>query len=215
MFANDYASVAPTRRRSASLTTTSTSPEPAPGSKRTLMLGCGAMGSALLARWVLEPSHELLIARRRHRAPAVDGISVVEQPLQLPEQSLDYLVIAVKPQQISTALKPWLSRLKPDGVLVSMAAGVSATSLQQLSGSSRIIRLMPNLAVRVGRGICGVYCTDSVTSDQQAGVQRLLQHTGEVVVVEQEADLDRITAVACGARAAFAVRPRAGARCLR
>lgn len=202
MFASDYRTVElPVELPSNPSSTADTAAEPADSTHqsaphRTLMLGCGAMGSALLTRWTLGPSHEVLIARRRHRPLAVEGVATLEQPLQVPEQSLDYLIIAVKPQQISSAVAPWISRLKADGVLVSIAAGVSAASLEQLTGVKRIVRLMPNLAVRVGRGICGMYSTQSVTKQQKAGIERLLQHTGEVVTVGEEADLDRITAVA-------------------
>ena len=108
----------------------------------------------------------------------------------------DVLVIAVKPQQVDEALSEYHDALRPDGVVLSIAAGRTIDSLQRQIGAQRaIVRSMPNTPAAIAHGTT-VLCANASAEDAHRDVcGRLLATVGEVFWVEDEALLDAVTAV--------------------
>ncbi len=67
----------------------------------------------------------------------------------------DYVFLCVKPQCATNAIEP-IRPLLSDKTVISIMAGVSLDKLSELTGASRIVRVMPNLNARVGES-CSVY----------------------------------------------------------
>jgi pyrroline-5-carboxylate reductase len=114
----------------------------------------------------------------------------------------DALLLAVKPQQMTAAL----SGLQPArGCLVlSIAAGVRVDTLRSALGDQvEIVRSMPNTPALVGAGISGLYAPPGTSETTRELAERLLQATGQTCWVEQEADLDAVTAVSGSGPAYF------------
>jgi pyrroline-5-carboxylate reductase len=74
-------------------------------------------------------------------------------------------------------------------------AGIRSEAITKASGSARIVRSMPNTPALIGRGIAGLYATPAVNADERALVERVLAPTGQTLWVQQEADLDAVTAL--------------------
>jgi len=64
------------------------------------------------------------------------------------------LLLAVKPQMLADALTPLKGQLASK-LVISIVAGVSIAKLKALTGSSRIVRVMPNTPALVGSGAAG------------------------------------------------------------
>lgn len=165
-----------------------------------LMIGCGRMGSALTRGWVgrevlaYDPAVELLPPGVR-RVESLDLAS-------LPEELIVFL--AVKPQLFAD-VAPLVAPIAARGdMLVSIMAGTPlATLSQQLGGTSRLVRAMPNTPVAIGRGITAAIGCAGVDAADRVVVETMLRAGGEVVWLEAEADLDAVTAISGSGPAYF------------
>lgn len=155
------------------------------------LVGCGAMGGALLGRWraaglpdaavtVIDPAPKGL-------PECYEGRLVSAVPSEIP----DIVILGVKPQVLATAAT---SLPQNSVLLVSMLAGVSVATLRSILPHARIARIMPNLAVRIGQGVTGVYAPELDAHDLDT-VRSLLEPTGTVVWLDHEGDFDALTAV--------------------
>ncbi|MCL4150672.1 UNVERIFIED_CONTAM: hypothetical protein GTU68_054526 [Idotea baltica] len=81
-------------------------------------------------------------------------------------------------------------------VFLSIAAGTSIASFERALGAqSPIIRAMPNTPAAIGRGITAIVGNTRVTPDQMDMAEALLRAVGQVVRLEDETQMDAVTAV--------------------
>lgn len=159
------------------------------------MIGCGNMGGALLQQWCTLPDFRITVVTPGSKTlPA--GVSHFNSPQALESQQFDGIVVAVKPQMIREVVPTFRANLGENGCVISIAAGFSAASFEQLLGDVPIVRIMPNLPSRIGRGVSGVYATDRCQSQHRGMADSLANAAGYVVAVDSEDELDRVTAVA-------------------
>lgn len=168
-------------------------PRPTPGSSDaqtpwTLgFIGCGKMGGALLAGWlgagvitadrvaVADPYTAAdLAAEHGVRVATVAGAAAA-----------DVIVLAVKPHQ----LRPLLGeiQLKPDQLIISLAAGIPRAAIAAAAAPARVVRVMPNLGVRIGAGVAivlGDAGTDRADAERVAALFAAVGHA-EIVGDEQ------------------------------
>lgn len=124
-------------------------------------IGCGNMGGALAraaCRGLDSPEQVLLANRTPQKAQLLAaqlGCQVCTN-LQAAEQS-DFLFLGVKPQMMRAMLaelQPVLAQRAGQVVLVSMAAGLTVSTIQEMAGGRwPVIRIMPNTPVAVGQGM--------------------------------------------------------------
>ena len=109
--------------------------------------------------------------------------------------AVDVLVLAVKPQILREVLTG-LPKLAPDTCVLSIAAGARAGDIARwLAGHAAVVRAMPNTPALVGAGIAGLYALAGVSAVQRQRVEQVLQAVGQVVWVEDEAQIDAVTAI--------------------
>ena len=104
------------------------------------------------------------------------------------------VVWAVKPQLFAQAAAP-CAPFVAQALQLSVMAGIRSGAIASASGSARVVRAMPNTPALIGRGIAGLYARPEVTHDQRAEVEALLAPTGALLWVDQEAELDAVTAL--------------------
>jgi len=90
------------------------------------------------------------------------------------------VVLAVKPQQAAAACHEFAAALAADAVIVSIVAGLTLRGIADLTGSRRIVRVMPNTPCLVGRGVSVVCQTPEVPAADLARVLELLAAVGSV-----------------------------------
>ena len=108
--------------------------------------------------------------------------------------------LGVKPQVLTGVLEDLAKRgVDFKGRLViSMAAGFCLSSLERLTGSDRIVRIMPNTPAMIGQGVTALCCGKGATADDVKLVKNLLSDMG-MTIEGDEKQLDVIGAVAgCG-----------------
>lgn len=162
---------------------------------RILMVGCGNMGGALLARWTVSLDHDFtVIDPAQPELPF--GAKGVASADDLAGQTFDALIVAVKPQLIDAAMPAAAPLLNTGGPAISIAAGASAAMTSKASGDAPVIRLMPNMPARIGRGVSGLFAQDDCTPAHKALAQELGEAVGTAIWLDEEDQIDRITAAA-------------------
>ena len=131
-------------------------------------------------------------AARAHFSQHVPGARVVEQNARVLEAA-DAIVLAVKPQVMSDALKTLVPHLERRHLLISIAAGIRLGRLaEQLPEGARLVRVMPNTPCLVGYGAsCFALGADANEADADL-VRKLLGAVGDVHQVDEE-NLDAVT----------------------
>lgn len=153
------------------------------------------MGGALLKAWAANTNHQFTVADPA-KPDLPEGISQVGSVEELNEEIFDFLIVALKPQLIDKVLPAYLPRLSPSGVISSIAAGYSATKLAAHAPGRSVIRIMPNLPAVIGKGVSGLYAHGTVPETASSEIERLASCSGDIVWVDSEDMLDRLTAVA-------------------
>ena len=102
------------------------------------------------------------------------------------------LLLAVKPQVISTLSAQ--KDLMKDKLIISIAAGISIAQLAEITGSSRIIRVMPNTPALVGKGASAYACSAETTDEDEKLAGKIFSAVG-VALKMKESDLDAVTAL--------------------
>lgn len=108
----------------------------------------------------------------------------------------DIVVLGVKPFHIVQTAQSLAAALRPDTVVVSVAAGTTLAALTSvLPAGQPVVRTMPNVALTVGKGAVGLARGATVTDEQVAQVQRLFAASGTVLQLP-ESQLNAMAAVA-------------------
>lgn len=131
-------------------------------------------------------------------------ITIADNNLQL-VASCDVIVVAVKPQVLHGILSPLRDAfVQHQPLIVSIVAGIRSDSIQQwLGGKQSIIRAMPNTPALVSAGASGLYANAYVSDKQKQIADTLLDSVGSTVWVENEADIDAVTALSGSGPAYF------------
>ncbi|MGI9370072.1 MAG: pyrroline-5-carboxylate reductase [Ruegeria sp.] len=160
-----------------------------------VLLGCGKMGSAMLAGWLdngLPASSVWVIDPYPSDWLKQQGVNI---NAPIPEAPA-VVLIAVKPQMMGDALPAIQALGGGRSLFVSVAAGTSLATFEEVLGpNTPIIRAMPNTPAAIGRGITALI-GNAHTSDQQVELaESLLSAVGETVRLEDEAQMDAVTGV--------------------
>jgi pyrroline-5-carboxylate reductase len=163
-----------------------------------LLVGCGRMGSAMLAGWREQGLAQSVAVDPSPAAAAFAGpdMTVVADAAAIPDGFAPAaVVLAVKPQNAAATL-PAYARFAPNTVFLSIMAGRTIAGIAALIGpSAAIVRAMPNTPAAVRQGVTVGCPSPNVSTPQQALCDRLLQAIGKVAWVADEALLDPVTAV--------------------
>jgi len=118
-------------------------------------------------------------------------------PQQFPaDQSPDLVVLAMKPQMLPDAMPPLAAISTPKTVFLSIAAGITMDRLKAHLGDDRgVIRTMPNTPAAIGKGITAMIFNNAVDAEMIALTKAMMSVIGAVVELDDEADMDAVTAV--------------------
>ena len=178
---------------------------------RTLaFIGGGNMASALINGLIEDGTapQNMIVAepdeQRREQLAVRFGIRTVDDNT-LAAREADILILAVKPQvlkSVATTLAPTLASNSP--LCLSIAAGIRHASLQHWLGDDiALVRVMPNTPAMLGAGASGLYAPESVSEAQRSEAEHIMRATGIAVWLDDEAQMDALTAVSGSGPAYF------------
>ncbi len=110
--------------------------------------------------------------------------------------------LAMKPQDFYSAIETVASHFTPEQVVVSLLAGVTMESLENVLPQSRLVRVMPNTPSALGKGVVGYSLNDEKDNGVQTIIEELLSPLGYVVPLE-EGDMFDALLVSCSSGTGF------------
>lgn len=160
-----------------------------------VLLGCGKMGSAMLEGWLdrgLAPGAVHVIEPNPSDWLRGTGVALNDD---LPAHPA-IVLIAVKPQIMGAAL-PAIAAMGGGATLfLSVAAGTPIESFEAVFGAqSPIIRAMPNTPAAISKGITAIIGNGAATAVHLDLAETLLSAVGQVVRLEDEDQMDAVTAL--------------------
>jgi pyrroline-5-carboxylate reductase len=174
--------------------------------KQIAILGTGSMGQAILSGLLAagtSPANIRVTTKSKASADAISSNHGVQATAlesdsaanSLSAKDADLVILAVKPNMILETLKDVASGLKPNCLVVSVAAGITTAAMQeQLSGNSAVVRAMPNTPSVVGLGVTGISKGSNVTEQQLDLAVKLFSSVGKVLVVD-ESKIDALSTI--------------------
>ena len=169
---------------------------------RIAFIGAGNMASALIGGLIADgTAKDSIIAsdpntdQRSHLHDSY-GICTVDNNAEAISDA-DVVVLAVKPQLLQQVCSELSTYLKGKSCLiVSIAAGIRCSTMSKwLDSDLPIVRCMPNTPAMLQVGATGLYATDNVSNEQRDQAERILRAVGITLWVNEEADIDSVTAV--------------------
>jgi len=165
-----------------------------------LLVGCGNMAGAILARWLDcgLPPLRVQVADPIGRAVAPGVVVDVRLPERVAPGTL--VLLGFKPQQFGDVAPGLNASLAPGCAIMSILAGLPVAQLRAaLPAAGTIVRMMPNLPVRTGDGTVLTHAAAGGAADMLAAIDRLLAPLGLVEALPDEGDFDLATALSgCG-----------------
>ena len=150
------------------------------------LLGKGAQAGDIGVIEISEAARERLqqtFGVRCHAAPSAEALAV------------DVLVLATKPQQMREVCAA-LDGLLREQLVVSIAAGLRLADISRWLGAyRRLVRAMPNTPALIGAGMTGLFALPEVSASERLSAERILQAAGSTLWVDDEAQIDAITAI--------------------
>lgn len=104
------------------------------------------------------------------------------------------VVWAVKPQTFREAAQA-AAPFTASALHLSVAAGIRSDSIARWAATQRIVRSMPNTPALIGRGMTALFARPGVSPGDRALVEQVLAPTGATLWVDQEQQLDAVTAL--------------------
>ncbi len=167
---------------------------------KVLLIGAGKMGGALLTAWqkadwpdgsvqVIETdSGQVKILSEKN----TQVVSSVDQVMESPA----CIVLAVKPQSMDELLPSLARKFGTHPLYLSIAAGKALGYYEQhLGHAAAIVRAMPNTPALIGKGISALVANGNVNMRQKDLAAAVLGAAGEVVWLDDESQMDAVTAV--------------------
>lgn len=173
-------------------------------------IGGGNMASSLIGGlladgcsgrniWVSD-SDEAKLTRLRERF----SINTTHANLEAVNGAL-VVVLAVKPQAlrgVAQELAPLVQQKAP--LVISIAAGIRATNITTwLGGKVAVVRAMPNTPALVQSAATALYANALVSDAQRNVAESILRAVGLVLWLDDEADMDAVTALSGSGPAYF------------
>ncbi|KFX70611.1 pyrroline-5-carboxylate reductase [Pseudomonas taeanensis MS-3] len=115
----------------------------------------------------------------------------------------DVIVLAVKPQVMKAVCLDLAAHIGANQLIVSIAAGITCASLESWLGPRAIVRCMPNTPALLRQGVSGLYANQQVSATQRQQAEQLLSAVGLALWLEQEQQIDAVTAVSGSGPAYF------------
>jgi pyrroline-5-carboxylate reductase len=107
----------------------------------------------------------------------------------------DIVFIAVKPYHAEALFKTLKPLVNNQQILVSIMAGVSIKSIQNFTGLEKVVRAMPNLPAKIGKGLTSYVTSKEVSNIEMLTVESLLDTTGKSIQVTSEKLIDASTGI--------------------
>jgi pyrroline-5-carboxylate reductase len=172
-------------------------------------IGCGKMASAIIKGIIASKfvkSSQIIATKSSDKdIKAVSerlGVEIFTDNQLLIKKS-DVIIIAVKPNQVGSVLSEIKEFVNDKKLIISVAAGITTSFIEnEIGGTPKVIRVMPNTPVLVNEGMSGICSGKYATQDEIKYVSQMFDTIGKCIVVN-ESQMDIVTAISGSGPAFF------------
>ncbi len=172
--------------------------------------GAGEMAEGILAAASLQkdfdPKAVLMAEKRPERAKELAkkyGVRTTPDAADVAKEA-SVIFLSVRPQnlaELAGQVRPYLTKKQ---LVISIAAGKSLATLKKALGKEvRLVRVMPNLALKAKEGMCAICAAPNATAADVKRVAKILNGAGRTVVLKEK-NFDAVTALSGSGPAFFA-----------
>lgn len=130
----------------------------------------------------------------REKAVKAYGIVTKESNQEVAAEA-EILLLAVKPQFLGQVIEEIKDVIKPETLVISIAAGKTIAWLENAFGKEiKLVRCMPNTPALVGEGCTGVCVNSRITEEEKLLSVRLMESFGKASLVTENL-MDAVVAV--------------------
>ncbi|MCK9515513.1 MAG: pyrroline-5-carboxylate reductase [Ottowia sp.] len=168
-------------------------------STRLAVIGGGNMATAIMGGVLRQglPASQIRVVE-----PLDAARQALQEQLGVAAQSVagafladaDLVLWAVKPQVFAEAAAPAAAHVA-QAVQLSIMAGVRVAAIEAVTGSRRVVRCMPNTPALIGQGMTALFATAAVDGTGRGLSEAVMRCAGDTLWVEEEAQLDAVTAL--------------------
>jgi pyrroline-5-carboxylate reductase len=173
-------------------------------------IGCGKMAGAIikgLLKSGFTDSQHILATQAELEGIAEKSASLgieIFMDNKILVQKSDVIFLATKPNQVLDVLKEISPYVNSEKLIVSIAAGVRTEKLEaNLPLQTRVIRVMPNTPALIGEGMSGIVKGKYSTDLDVDYIRELLSTIGKCIIVDDEPQMDIVTAISGSGPAFF------------
>jgi len=160
--------------------------------KKIGIIGFGNMGSAIAEQ--LKADYQIAVFDKdKNKTENLKGINVALGIAALIKQ-VDVVILAVKPQDFDVVLNE-LKTIIDGKLIISIAAGISTAYIEKVLGKVKVIRVMPNLPVKVKEGMSCLCKGKFVDGEDLEFAEDLFKRVGKTLIVDNEDMMDDVTAI--------------------
>ena len=155
-------------------------------------IGCGNMGGAII-KGMLQSD----FATKEHILASTslpEHIDMRSQALGIPVicdnerimNTADVIILAIKPYQFESVLRPICRLARPEQLIISLAAGVSISYMEtEFFPNHKLLRAMPNTPVQVLEGMTSLSANAHVTTEELTTSKALFESCGKCEIVPE------------------------------
>ncbi|MDD5583653.1 MAG: pyrroline-5-carboxylate reductase [Candidatus Omnitrophica bacterium] len=146
------------------------------------IIGYGNMGS-VIGKKLCQKYQVLIFDKDNRKSENTSNVKAAQNINEL-ITGAGVVILAVKPQDFDTVLR----EIKKDidkKLIISIAAGIPTTSVEKILGKIRTIRVMPNLLIRIGRGITGLCKGKFATNKDLNFARKIFDLLGTTIILKE------------------------------
>lgn len=157
----------------------------------------GAMIQGLLEKDLTRPDRIVASGPRDKRRAELQSLYHIRTTASNCEVVRDstIVVLSIKPQVLGKVLAELKGCMRPEQLVISIAAGGRISTISEGLLHPAIVRAMPNTPAQIGEGITVWTATNSVSESQREQTRAIFQALGKDLFVDDEKYLDMATAV--------------------
>lgn len=149
------------------------------------------MGSAIAER--IKSTYKVSVFDKdRNKTNAVSGIEVAENTQEIVKNN-EVIILAVKPQDFDGVLNEMKGAVK-DKLIISIAAGITTAYIEKILKNARVIRVMPNIGVKIGEAESALCKGKSAAEQDLSFSKELFANIGKTWVMKENM-IDAATAI--------------------
>ncbi|WP_194767969.1 pyrroline-5-carboxylate reductase [Tamlana sp. I1] len=168
---------------------------------KVLVIGAGNMGltyaEGMSKSKLLKKRNIMVLDTSKEKLEELDKIDHFDafDDLKKCAPTADIIFVAVKPYHAESVFKAIKPLVNSQQIIVSIMAGVTIGSIQEMTGLEKVVRAMPNLPAQIGLGLTSYVVSSQVSNIEMLTIESLLNTTGKSIKVSNEKLIDASTGI--------------------